>query len=88
MDSKGRYNESEMLQRTCKMVRVMKESNGMFVASNRVAQGERAHLQPNMQTSWDKCEGSQCAHWRWHRRFPWSKVEHGGLGFCGLAGEP
>ncbi len=89
MNRAGIYNESEMLQRSCKFIRIVLESPpGQAV--NRVTDdsGERSRLQPNMQVSWDKCEGSQCAHWRWYRRWPWSKVEHGGLGYCGLAGKP
>jgi hypothetical protein len=85
MNERGIYNESEMVQRTCKFIRVLRKEG---LASNRDVAGDKAQLQPNMQTSWDKCEGSQCAHWRWYRRFPWSKVEHGGLGFCGMAGKP
>ena len=89
MNRKGIYNESEMLQRTCKFLRVIRaDSKGNAGTANRESNNNISKLQPNMQVSWDKCEGSLCAHWRWHRPYPWSKAEEGGLGYCGLAGKP
>lgn len=88
MTENGILNESEMMQRTCKFVRVVLVTDP--VAVNRVAPNGRILVSDElgMADNWNKCEGSRCAHWRWYRQFPWSKVEHGGLGYCGLAGRP
>ena len=93
MTDDGFYNESEMMQKTCKAVRVMRKSgDGMFVAGNRDtdATGSKAAMpeQIGMVAGWNNCEGSTCAHWRWHKRHFWSKVSPGGLGYCGLSGTP
>lgn len=89
MTDKGQYNESEMMQRTCKFVRVMR-ADTLGASVNRNAPHGRLLTtdELGMADNWDKCEGSKCAHWRWHRQFPWSKVTHGGLGYCGLSGKP
>ena len=89
MNKSGIYNESEMIQRTCKMVRLLRVTHtGQFAGVNRDSDGNKALIVPNLQESWDKCEGSMCAHWRWYKRWPFSKVQEGGLGYCGLAGGP
>ena len=93
MTGDGIYNESEMMQKTCKAVRVMRKSgDGMFVAGNRDvdSSGQKAVMpeQLGMNSGWNNCEGSTCAHWRWYKKHLWSKVSPGGLGFCGLSGNP
>lgn len=99
MDSKGRYNESEMKQKVCMMVRAARVSkhpkesgiSAPVVASmNREVSldghKETAETEPGQVFTWNKCSGSACAHWRWHRKL-FGKIEHGGLGYCGLAGK-
>jgi len=93
MNSRGWYNESEMQQRTCKMVRVVRHASdgAAFASVNRDANGDRARFEPSpenpgMSITWDKCEGSRCAHWRWHRSLT-GKATPGGYGYCGMAGK-
>jgi hypothetical protein len=82
-------HEDQALTKTCKMIRaIVKDGAGHFVGGNRGEIGLRAVPRSDAVPTWDKCEGSACAHWRWKRVWPWSSASDGNRGYCGLAGKP